>query len=250
MEDLILRILPASLWLAILWCAESFVNPHATGRVRHAFVNLSLACINGVLLFVPFSALSVWVCTVSPSIASGEPGFLHAATCFLALDLFSYVWHRLNHAIPFLWRIHSVHHSDAQMDVTSAGRFHVLELAIGAVLRLPLLYALGVSTVTLLAYETTLVIVSMFHHSRLSLGQYDRYVRLLSVSPLMHSIHHSIDPLDYDSNYSSVFSIWDRMFLTLRLTDRTITHGLDDAETDSVRSLVQRPFVKKADHDR
>ncbi|EMI55824.1 sterol desaturase family protein [Rhodopirellula sallentina] len=243
MDDLILRLAPASLWLAILWCVETFVGAPAPNRFRHGFVNLSLAAINGVLLFFTFGALSIWVCTVSPVVTESPFVFLHSVACFFALDLFSYCWHRLNHSVPALWRIHSVHHSDAQMDVTTAGRFHALEIAIGALLRLPVLYALGVSTITLVAYETTLVLVSMFHHSKLNLGVYDWHFRLITASPLMHSIHHSCDPRDYGSNFSSVLSLWDRVFSTLRLTERPLKHGLEGSCPESLGSLVARPFV-------
>lgn len=243
MEDLVTRLAPASLWLAILWCVESFATTHAPGRFRHGLLNLSLAGINGLLLFFTFSAMSIWVCTVSPSVAPVRFTLLHAVACFFLLDLFSYIWHRLNHGIPILWRIHSVHHSDDRMDVTTAGRFHAAELAMGAVLRLPVLYALGVTPATLLAYETTLVVVSMFHHARLSLGRYDRFVRIATASPLMHSIHHSSNPADFGSNFSSVFSIWDRLFATLRLTDKPLAHGLDGVRSQSLGSMLGQPFV-------
>lgn len=246
MEDLALRLAPASLWLAVLWCLESLVGLPSPGRFRHGFINLALAAINGVVLFFTFGTLSVWVCTIAPIVTPPPLSFLHASACFIALDLFSYCWHRLNHSVPVLWRIHSIHHSDAEMDVTTAGRFHAIEIAIGALLRLPVLYALGVSTNTLLLYETTLVLVSMFHHSRISLGDYDRCIRLILASPLMHSIHHSRDPRDYGSNFSSVLSLWDRVFSTYRISERPVTHGLGDDLSQSLASLLIQPFATKS----
>ena len=146
---------------------------------------------------------------------------------FLALDLFSYLWHRANHRFPLLWRFHAVHHSDSAMDVTTAGRFHVAELGVAGMVRLPLLYLLGVSTAALLIYETTLVMISMMHHSTITLGRFDRIARTVVVTPSVHSVHHSRDPDLYGCNYSSVLSVWDRLFRTLRLPCGPIQHGLD-----------------------
>jgi sterol desaturase/sphingolipid hydroxylase (fatty acid hydroxylase superfamily) len=243
MDDLILRLGPASVWLAILWCIESFVGPPTSQRIQHGLINLALAGLNGLVLFSTLGALSIWVASVSPFKPPASFGAAHAIACFVALDLLSYCWHRLNHTVPLLWRFHSVHHSDTEMDVTTAGRFHTFEIAIGAVLRLPLLYFLGVSSMTLVAYETTLLLVSMFHHSSLSLGSYDRYYRLLSASPRMHSIHHSRERIDHDSNFSSVFSLWDRVFGTFRLTDGPVSHGLDHVDSKSLTTLIVQPFV-------
>lgn len=89
---------------------------------------------------------------------------------FLGLDLFGYLWHRANHAFSFLWRFHAIHHSDSAMDVTSSGRFHFMEFCIAGLARLPVLILLGVSPEVLVGYETTLVAVSMLHHSTINLG--------------------------------------------------------------------------------
>lgn len=250
MDDFILRLVPASLWLAFLWIVESFAATHGRRRFRHGLVNLSLAGMNGCVLFTTLGAASVWACKVSPIKPSADFAIAHAVACFVVLDLFSYAWHRLNHSIPLLWRLHAVHHSDSQMDVTTAGRFHLAEIGVGAFLRIPVLFISGVSPFILLAYETTLVLVSMLHHAAFSLGAFDRVLRVLTASPLMHSIHHSRDPVDFGSNFSSVFSIWDRLFGTFRLTSRPISHGLDEIQCDSIASLVSLPFRKIDEGDK
>lgn len=250
MQETLIRLAPAALWLTVLWLTESLLATPHRGRVRHGFTNLALAGINGLILFFTFGATSVWICQISPVQPPASLAILHWLACFVALDLFSYLWHRLNHAVPVLWRLHSVHHSDANMDVTTAGRFHVAELGAGGILRLPVLYFLGVPTTALLAYETVLVLVSMFHHSAISLGRFDRRLRWFTASPLMHSIHHSRDPVDFNTNFSSVFSIWDRLFRTLRITDRPDSHGLDGINADSLASMYKLPFVRdRSDED-
>ncbi len=242
MEETFYRLAPASLWLAILWLAESFVVVSPPGRWQHGLRNLALAGINGLFLFFTLGGVSIWIASVSPFAPSSVWVIPHAVVCFVVLDLFSYGWHRLNHAVPMLWRLHSVHHSDEHMDVTTAGRFHAGELAVGALLRLPLLYCMAVSTTTLLAYETVLVLVSMLHHSSISLGRWDRSFRMLISTPAMHSIHHSRNPSHFGSNFSSVFSVWDRVFATFQLTNAPISHGLENANGKTLRSLITMPL--------
>ncbi len=234
------RLAPAAIWLAIIWLAETYFAAPRLGRLQHGAINLALAALNGGLLFFSVGLLSVFVCSLS----SAEPfALVRIVLSFLALDLFSYLWHRANHRFLLLWRFHAVHHSDSAMDVTTAGRFHVAELGVAAMVRLPLLYLLGVSTAALLIYETALVMVSMMHHSTITLGRFDRIARTVVVTPSVHSVHHSRDPDLYGCNYSSVLSVWDRLFRTLRLSCGPIQHGLDTHnDYRSVRSLLASPF--------
>jgi len=242
MDDAALRLIPASLWFAIIWLAESFTVAPRPRRIRHGVRNLTLAGLNGLILFFTVGLFSIAVCANSPDFSSMPLSVTHGAVCFLVLDLFSYLWHRLAHAVPLLWRIHCVHHSDDQMDVSTAGRFHVAELAITAILRLPILYVLGVNTSVLLAYETALVAVSMLHHSSISLGRSDALLRLLITTPSMHSVHHSRDPVHFGFNFASVFSFWDRIFSTYRIVHTSVTHGLAGCDGKSFISLLTMPL--------
>ncbi len=145
--------------------------------------------------------------SVADSIITGTESPLHLSR---SLDsIFSDISvHRANHRFPILWRFHEVHHSDDAMDVTTSGRFHFVELGLGAIIRLPVLYVCGVTPNVLLVYETTLVAVSMLHHSLINLGRLDPILRTFIVTPAMHSIHHSRDPIHFERNFSSVLSIW------------------------------------------
>ena len=240
------RLAPAALWLALIWLAETHLATPRRDRLRHGATNLAIATLNGILLFFSVGLLSIYVCSVS-SIESSQP--IRIVVSFLLLDLFSYVWHRANHRFPILWCFHTVHHSDAAMDVTTSGRFHVVELGIAAFARLPILFLLGVSTTALLIYETALVMVSMMHHSTMTLGRLDRFFRVVLVTPSVHSVHHSRDPEFYGCNYSSVLSFWDRLFRTFRFTREPVQHGLDGYDDrQSVRALIASPF--REDHNR
>lgn len=245
------RLVFALVWLSLIWTIEGYVSTQSTGRVRHGLANLVLAAVNGILLTFTVGLLSVSACELAKGnlLYQAWPRYFHAGFAFLGLDLFGYLWHRANHRSPTLWRFHAVHHSDDAMDVTTSGRFHFVELGVGAILRLPILYALGVATNLLLMYELVLVAVSMLHHSRIKLGRWDTALQWIIVTPAMHSIHHSRNGLQQNRNFSSVLSIWDRLFGTHEHTMDLVTHGLEDFEaperTHSVRAMLVNPFCSR-----
>lgn len=241
----IFRLAPLALWLALLWLAESLFSKPREGRLRHGLMNISLGAINGLLLFFPVGYLSIVVCSfsahASASMNSLVPGLL-------GLDLFGYFWHRANHRFPYLWRFHAIHHSDNTMNVTTSGRFHSIELGLAGLASLPVLFLLQISPEVLLVYETTLVAVSMLHHSTINLGQWDWALSLLIVTPRVHSIHHSRDPNHLEYNFSSVLSFWDRLFRTFHLSNSPISHGLEGFDNSTVRTfkaLLAAPFKRE-----
>lgn len=241
-DHVTIRLIPAALWLGIIWTAETYVARPSNNRIRHGLANLALAAFNGVTLFFSVGLLSVFICD---HVHHAWFGIATPLVAFLGLDFFGYLWHRASHRSQILWRFHRVHHSDNAMDVTTSGRFHFVELGLGAVVRLPVLYVLGVSEVMLLVYETTLVATSMLHHSTINLGRCDRILRTIIVTPAMHSMHHSREPIHFSHNFSSVLSIWDRLFGTFGITSMPITHGLqelDDSNAHCVRVMLISPF--------
>lgn len=176
------------------------------------------------------------------------PGLVEGVAGFLLLDYTTYLWHRLNHRAAFLWRFHSVHHTDLDLDVTTAFRFHFGEIALSAAYRVAQVLVIGVTPALLVAYEIVLSMATEFHHSnmRLPLG-FERVLNRLIVTPRMHGIHHSIVERETNSNWSVVFCWWDHAHGTIRLDvpqDR-LTIGLpayrDGGELTFGR-LVAMPF--------
>lgn len=241
--------------LAGFWTWETFAPLRPSPeRWRHAGRNLVVALLNTVAVTLVFGAatvaLTVWV---------EEHGFglLHIAglawpwrllAAVLLLDGWLYIWHRLNHGVPLLWRFHRMHHADRQMDVTTATRFHLGEVVGSAALRLGLIPLVGVTAAEIVVYEALVVAVTMFHHANVSLGAIDRPLRWLIVTPRMHQIHHSRLRPETDSNYSVLFSFWDRLALTyrMRVGDEPINLGLDDFDDDrwqSVRGMLKTPLA-------
>jgi sterol desaturase/sphingolipid hydroxylase (fatty acid hydroxylase superfamily)/rhodanese-related sulfurtransferase len=242
------------LWESILPFFELF--GHSRGaRVRHLLRNLTIAALNAAVVSLGFVALWAWAAWYSEAHGIGVlhrlpvGAWSHAALAVLLLDGWTYCWHRLNHRVPLLWRFHRVHHSDAQMDVTTAGRFHFGEIALSSLLRVPLILLLGVRLPELVAYEALMFTVVQFHHANIGLPEWlDRLLRLVIVTPAMHKVHHSRVQHETDSNYTSLLSFWDRLFGTFRLRDdpRTIRFGLEglDREADqALAGLIRTPFA-------
>ena len=236
-----------------------FFRGRAAERRVHAARNLALGLVNALAVALVFAGL--WVAVAAWADArgvgllnvlrdrAGLPGWAHALFAVLLLDAWTYAWHRINHRIPLLWRFHRVHHADAEMDVTTASRFHVGELVLSSLLRVPLIALTGVYAWELVLYETALFAVVQFHHANVALPErLDRALRAFIVTPSLHKVHHSRWRPETDSNYSSLFSWWDRLFGTFRTRARLsdVRLGLDafDApEHATLGGLLRMPFT-------
>lgn len=232
-------------------------------RGVHALRNLLLGALNAVVVSVGFvglwGAATIWAAQHDVGLLHGLatvvglPPWAHAVGAVLLLDAWTYVWHRLNHVVPFFWRFHRVHHHDPTMDVTTASRFHTGEIILSSALRLPILVGLGVHLWELVLYETVMFAVVQFHHANVALPAWlDRALRTVIVTPAMHKVHHSRWQPETDSNYSSLFSFWDRIGRSFRLRDdlSTIRFGLDgwdDAEAQSFGGLLRGPMRSSDD---
>lgn len=135
------------------------------------------------------------------------------AIAFLIADIIMYWWHRFNHTIPFLWRFHSFHHKDEQMNATTAVRFHVMELFYSFIFQMILYPLFGIGSMMVIAFSTIHFSMLIFHHSNIYLpAKIDKIVRLFITSPGMHRIHHSDKWEETNSNYTSILSCWDWAF--------------------------------------
>jgi sterol desaturase/sphingolipid hydroxylase (fatty acid hydroxylase superfamily) len=238
-----------------LWIAETsapfFAAPRH--RSRHAGRNLAIALLNTLVLALLFGWLTVAVCTWTSASEFGLlnqfalPAAAHAIAAIVLLDLWLYVWHRLNHRVPVLWRFHRMHHADHEMDVTTATRFHLGEHLGAAMLRLGIIPLVGATVVEVLAYDALVVAVTMFHHANISIGRFDAPLRWLTVTPFMHKVHHSRLQRETDSNYSTLFSIWDRCFGSFRMREECHTielglDGMDDDRHQTIGGMLTTPF--------
>ena len=178
------------------------------------------------------------------------PWFLEVICSFLLLDLSFYYWHRLNHIVPLFWRFHNVHHIDPDMDVSTGFRFHPGEIAFSVFFRGLQLTLLGVGGWVFVAYETVFQAGTLFHHSNVRLPwKVERVVNWLFVTPRMHGLHHSVLKNKTNSNYSVVFSLWDRVhrsFSPIDLSQDDVgVPGYSEPDDNSLLSLVKMPFQKQ-----
>jgi sterol desaturase/sphingolipid hydroxylase (fatty acid hydroxylase superfamily) len=254
------RALPAFV-LATLWCWETW-QPffgQQTGRLKHASRNLAIAAFNTVVVALAFGSLTTYVAWWTDDhqvglfnlLALSNP--LRFGLALILLDGWMYVWHRANHSVPLLWRFHRMHHSDRNMDVTTAIRFHFGEQGLSSLLRLGLIPLLGFQIGNLVLYDTIVLCVIMFHHADISLSRWDRWLRCLIVTPDMHKVHHSDRQPETDSNFSTVLSIWDRIAMTFRMRSdpKRIVFGLTEFTDSSWQTwwgMWTTPFIT-VNHD-
>jgi sterol desaturase/sphingolipid hydroxylase (fatty acid hydroxylase superfamily) len=179
------------------------------------------------------------------------PAPVAAVAGFVLLDWSIYVWHRLNHRVPWLWRFHVVHHTDLDLDVSTAFRFHGGELLLSIGWRTLVIVALGPSAGLLVVYEVATQSATAFHHSNWRLPpRLERGLGLVLVTPSMHGIHHSVVEAETNANWSVIFAVWDRLHRTWRgqPPNETLTIGLPawrDPRELGVRTLLAMPFRRQ-----
>src|SRR5688572_1474846 len=229
----------------------------ARRRFSHGWRNYLLGFINVILAGLFFVQLwifaSKWADARNFGLLNAVtlPAWLRILIAVIVLDAWTYAWHRLNHRIPFLWRFHRTHHTETQMDVTSAVRFHFGEIVMSGLLRVPLIILLGLKFKELLIYETLLFTAVQFHHANIRLPSVlDRFVSWFIVSPGYHRVHHSSEHAEANSNFSSMLTIWDRVFRTRSEKLLTSTQpvegfgvkGMTEPQHHTVVAMVESPL--------
>lgn len=246
----------AAVALGVLWLLEAAV-PMFEGRknrVRHGAANLGLGLANAAVAAILLAGVALLVTEVAHSRSIGLlhwlqlDGIWGTVLALVLFDLWQYLWHRMNHRISFLWRFHAVHHADRDLDASSGLRFHTGEIILSSLARLLVLPLLGMTVGQLLIYEAILLPVILFHHSNVRIpARFDFFLRWLIVTPWMHWVHHSQHQPETDSNYSSVLSLWDRIFGSYRRIADPTTLALGLAGTDrrdwgTLPGMLAMPF--------
>jgi sterol desaturase/sphingolipid hydroxylase (fatty acid hydroxylase superfamily) len=177
------------------------------------------------------------------------PVWMENILAFLLLDYSNYIWHILLHKLPILWRFHLVHHTDLDLDITTAFRFHFGEMLGSILFRGAAILIIGASPIMVLIYEIVFEAATQFHHSNTKLPfRLERFLNYLIVTPRMHGIHHSMVKRETDSNYSVIFSFWDRIHKTVRLNihqDEIVTGvpAYADERELTIGKLLKLPFT-------
>lgn len=176
---------------------------------------------------------------------------LNILVAILLYDLFHYWSHRLLHIVPVLWRLHRLHHSDPDVDISTEFKHHPLESVASGLLSVGFIIASGVHPIAIIVRALGAQIVSLASHANIRLPQVlDQKLRLVIITPAMHRIHHSSWQPETDSNYGTLFSFWDRLFKSyVANPEKSFEHmqvGLDEfrAERDLwLDRLLIQPFV-------
>ena len=169
----------------------------------------------------------------------------------LLLDLIgAYLAHYVEHKVKPLWMVHLVHHTDHNVDTTTANRHHPLESMIRFGFTLAGVFIVGAPIAIVFLYQSLSLVATQFTHANIKLPKrLDRIMSYVLVSPDMHKVHHHYVLPYTDSNYGNIFSIWDRLFGTFMILDREkIVYGVDtfpdEIENGKIGALLRQPFHK------
>ena len=219
--------------------------------------NIGIVFLNTIVLRIIFPTAAVGVALFVEERQWGIlqivdlPLWLTIVLAVVALDLIIYLQHVMVHAVPALWRLHRMHHSDVDIDVTTGARFHPVEIVLSMVIKFASVVALGAPAIAVILFEVILNGTSMFNHSNVKLPPtLDRVLRLFLVTPDMHRVHHSINPEEANCNFGFNLPWWDRLMETYRDQPRDghegMTIGLDrfrDPRDQRLDRLVIQPVL-------
>lgn len=212
------------LGLLVLLASAEFLCPLAQRKCKRAhqwMINLSIVLIDSLTLKLIFPILAVGVAQYATDYSLGLfnlielPFPVTLLISLLMLDLLIYGQHVMMHKVPLFWRLHRVHHTELGLDVTSAVRFHPIEIIISMLIKMAFVLLMGIPVVAVIIFEVLLNSLALFNHSNLKLPKsVDTFLRILIVTPEIHWIHHSERVKETNSNYGFNLIIWDKLFST------------------------------------
>jgi sterol desaturase/sphingolipid hydroxylase (fatty acid hydroxylase superfamily) len=212
----------------LLMAAIELIRPKrrlSVSKARRWLTNLGIAGVDTLVLRL-MAALAVPVAAVAAAFFAQEhklgllnqvdwPYWLNLVIALLVLDFAIWAQHLASHKVPLFWRLHQVHHADRDIDVTTAVRFHPIEIALSMLWKIAVVIPLGAAPFAVFLFEVILNACAMFNHANIALAPWlDRALRLFIVTPDMHRVHHSVLYSEHDRNYGFNLSLWDRLFGT------------------------------------
>ncbi len=213
----------AILALMAVWEVLAPRRPLTTSKPGRWFANLGIVLIDTLTLRLLLPATAVSVAVLAQKNGWGIlnyaalPYGIAVTIGVVVLDLTIYVQHAVFHALPTLWRLHMVHHTDLDFDVTTGVRFHPFEIVISMGIKMAMVILVGASPLAVLIFEVLLNGTSMFNHGNVRLPRaLDRVLRLFVVTPEMHRVHHSVIIRETNSNFGFNLPWWDRLLGTYR----------------------------------
>ena len=179
------------------------------------------------------------------------PGLFGIIITIIFLDWTLYYLHRVYHAIPLLWKIHRVHHTDVEVDVTTGLRFHTIEILMTTLVEASVIYLMGAPVYGVFVFELWIGVSNLFNHSNIRIpAALEKMLRWFIITPDMHRTHHSSSPAETNSDFGFNFSWWDRLFMTYHEPLKAGKEKLglnifEDIRYFEFKSLLLQPFLDK-----
>jgi sterol desaturase/sphingolipid hydroxylase (fatty acid hydroxylase superfamily) len=245
--------------IMFLWELIAPRRPLTASKTARWSSNLGLVLIDSVFVRLAFPAGLAGVAFLAQQRGWGILNFLELSLLLeiilgvLILDLAIYLQHAMFHSIPLFWRLHMVHHSDMDIDVTTGVRFHPIEILLSMGIKIVVVVLIGAPPASVLIFEILLNGTSMFNHGNVRYSQrIDSFLRLIVVTPEMHRVHHSTIRWETNSNLGFNFPWWDRLFGTYRPQPAKghleMTIGLDPYKEPRKLTffwMIALPFIGK-----
>ncbi|HUH64894.1 MAG TPA: sterol desaturase family protein [Syntrophales bacterium] len=193
----------------------------STSRIARWLNNLSLHAINILLIRGLFPVVPIGMAAIAARNGWGVINHYHlqewaaviAGAVFL--DLVIYLQHVAFHTVPMCWRLHMVHHTDMDVDLTTGVRFHPVEMILSLFIKMAAIVLSGAPPLAVLIFEVVLNGGSIFTHGNVYIpGPLDRLIRIFFVTPDMHRVHHSVIIRETNTNFGFNLSLWDRIMGT------------------------------------
>ena len=239
-----------------LWEVFTPRRSSSYSRIRRWANNLGIVALNTALVRIVLPGAAVGLALIGEQRGWGllnhlpVPRWAAVLASMILLDLAIYLQHVMFHAVPALWRVHRMHHTDLHFDVTTGVRFHPIEIVLSMLFKLGLVAALGAPAMGVLLFEVLLNATALFNHGnvRMPLGL-DRLLRWLVVTPDMHRVHHSILVQETNSNFGFNLPWWDWLLGTYRdqpvVGHNAMTIGIEqfrDARELRLDRMLLQPF--------
>jgi len=206
-----------------LWETQRPRRAPTEPRNRHWLTNLSLLTVDALLVRLLLGAGAYATALYAQQHGWGLfnltawPMWMEFLLAWLLLDFALYLQHVISHALPVFWRLHRVHHSDLDFDLSTGVRFHPVEIVISMLYKMAAVAALGAPPWAVLMFEMILNVASVFNHGNVHIPEkMDRWLRRVIVTPDMHRVHHSSVVNETNSNFGFSISLWDRLCGTYR----------------------------------
>jgi sterol desaturase/sphingolipid hydroxylase (fatty acid hydroxylase superfamily) len=251
-----LGVFVAVLILMMIWESYAPRRQLRYSRWQRWPINIGMSAITAILLRFSIGGVAYFSALLAVEMQFGLlnmmtlPSWLSIALALILFDLAVYGQHLLLHRWPLLWRLHKVHHTDLDFDVTTAVRFHPVEIILSLIYKVVVISLLGAPPLAVLIFELVLSTSALFNHSNIAIPiAWDRRLRWLFVTPDMHRIHHSTQQGETDSNFGFSISLWDRLFKTYTidpaLGHRGMNIGLSEYRYSpkvTLKKLLLMPF--------